>query len=29
LQRQHFTPPTFAQDEGGKYDRIARRARSG
>jgi hypothetical protein len=21
-QRRHFSPPTFAQDEGGKYDRI-------
>jgi hypothetical protein len=29
LQRQHFSPPTFAQDEGGKYDRIVRRRRAG
>jgi hypothetical protein len=28
LQRELFSPPTFAQDEGGKYDRIVRRARS-
>jgi hypothetical protein len=28
LQREYFSPPTFARDEGGKYDRIVRRARS-
>jgi hypothetical protein len=29
LQRQYFSPPEFNQDEGGKYDRVLRRARSG
>jgi hypothetical protein len=29
LQREYFAPPTFDRDEGGKYDRIVRRARSG
>ena len=29
LQRQHFSPPEFDRDEGGKYDRMVRRARSG
>jgi hypothetical protein len=29
LQREYFAPQTFDRDEGGKYDRIVRRARSG
>jgi hypothetical protein len=28
LQREYFAPPTFDRDEGGKYDRIVRRART-
>jgi hypothetical protein len=27
LQRELFSPPQFDRDEGGKYDRILRRAR--
>jgi hypothetical protein len=29
LQREYFEPPQFDSDNGGKYDRMLRRARSG
>jgi hypothetical protein len=28
VQRRHFDPPAFATDNGGKYSRLHRRARS-
>jgi hypothetical protein len=29
LQREYFNPPQFGSDNGGKYDRLRRRARTG
>jgi hypothetical protein len=29
LQRQYFRPPQFDSDNGGKYDRLRRRTRTG
>jgi hypothetical protein len=29
VQKKHFDPPQFRNDNGGKYDRLRRRARTG